>query len=391
MVGKGQAKIVLQGKAVNRKRLRLGQRPRTDIVSGSGGGIAHAFLDLFGFLPAGGVLQVQVHPVEVRFPAQGEADIGVVGCPLAGAFVPGAAVQQAGDQVHPIRVDHRDKGKGGPPEQLGGVVAVKGIAVQQCQTVFLQEGHQNGGGDPLVGVVAGVVKDLRFALPDGDRPKGLAHGAAADGPDDQVRVAQLQAGQAQLQQLGGEQDPLRHHGKAKRHRDGLPGAQILRVQGGVGGADGGYTGIVLLGKLPEGVPRLRPHKPHPRQPGRQRLPHRRIAAAGNGQILLLLEAPEGHLGTAAEAAVRPPGAEPRPDEAQLQQLHPRPPAAKSIVIHVKTSLCQMFYCMTKAGADDTGRGYKISGKTGRKVLTKRAVLCIISFVGTEWMRLFSVI
>lgn len=44
------------------------------------------------------------------------------------------------------------------PVQFGGIVAVEGIAIQQGQAVFLQEGQQHRGGDPFIGVVGGIVK-----------------------------------------------------------------------------------------------------------------------------------------------------------------------------------------------------------------------------------------
>ena len=63
----------------------------------------------------------------------------------------------------------------------------------------------------------------------------------------------------------------------------------------------------------------------------------------------------------------------------------------------------MVHCMMEGGEEDTGNGVfygrgaviKMKSKNllqnGKKVLTSEGDLCIILFVGTEWIRLQSVI
>ena len=46
------------------------------------------------------------------------------------------------DEIDAIGIHHGDNGEGGVPVQFGGIVAVEGIAIQQGQAVFLQEGQQ---------------------------------------------------------------------------------------------------------------------------------------------------------------------------------------------------------------------------------------------------------
>ena len=169
--------------------------------------------------------------------------------------------------------------------------------------LFLQEGQQHRGGDPFIGVVGGIVKDLGFALPNGNRPDGQSPRAAADGPGAEVGVAQQQAGEGELQHLRCKSDAGGDHGEVQRNGDGLPGAEIAGVQFGVGGRNGGDAGIVLLGKPPEGIPLPELHKPGADEPGHHGLPGGGIAAAGGGQALCLLELPQGVFSPPAKAAI----------------------------------------------------------------------------------------
>ena len=77
--------------AVDRQRFRLGERGSADIIPRGGGGKTHALFDAAGFLPAGGVLQVEIDAIEVGFPALREGNGGVIFRPLLCALVPGTA------------------------------------------------------------------------------------------------------------------------------------------------------------------------------------------------------------------------------------------------------------------------------------------------------------
>ena len=91
VVGKGKAEVIAEGVAVDRQRLRLGERGGADIIPRGGGGKTHALFDAAGFLPAGGVLQVEIDAIEVGFPALREWNGGVIFRPLLCALVPGTA------------------------------------------------------------------------------------------------------------------------------------------------------------------------------------------------------------------------------------------------------------------------------------------------------------
>lgn len=53
VVGKGKAEVIAEGVAVDRQRLRLGERGSADIIPRGGGGKTHALFDTLCFLPAG--------------------------------------------------------------------------------------------------------------------------------------------------------------------------------------------------------------------------------------------------------------------------------------------------------------------------------------------------
>ena len=123
----------------------------------------------------------------------------------------------------------------------------------------------------------------------------------------------------------------------------MPGAQITGIQFGIGGGNGGHAGIVLLGKPPEGIPRLQLNKAGADEPGHQGLPGGGIGAAGGGQIFRLLELPQGIFGSAAKAAIQAPGLVAGPQQAKLHKLHTGAPAAECVFFHSeKPPVCRYF-------------------------------------------------
>lgn len=109
VIGQDQGRV--QGLSVPGQSLGfpLIQRGPAYVIPRAGTGEALLELDLPGSFPPCRVIQIQVNPQEICFPAVGEGNAGVIGSQAPGKGVVSAVCRQsAGDQIHAIGVHHGD-------------------------------------------------------------------------------------------------------------------------------------------------------------------------------------------------------------------------------------------------------------------------------------------
>ena len=170
MIGKDQRRVYIVGISGERTAFRLGEGGVAHVIPGSGTGIALREFDLPSLQPAGGILQIQIHPGKVCFPALGESNGGIVLGQLTGVFVFGAVRRKrAVDQIHAVGIDHGNDVNGGglvngePADTEDFFSGCNGL----CQ--FFGKFQQHKSGDPFVGVVDSRVQNFSFSTADDQR------------------------------------------------------------------------------------------------------------------------------------------------------------------------------------------------------------------------------
>ena len=141
VVRQGEQRVERAGEAVHRQTLGRDQRRGADIVARAGARVARGEFDLACDAPPRGVLEVEVDAADVRLPARGEGNVGVVGRerPRRGGIF---RVERAGHEVDAVRVHGRgevnpDEGKFDIGETVRfGYFSQEGLKFREDQKVI---------------------------------------------------------------------------------------------------------------------------------------------------------------------------------------------------------------------------------------------------------------
>ena len=192
------------GVVIERLNLRLAQGEAPHEIPGAGAGVALGEFDLPGLEPPGGVLQVQVDPLQIGLPALREGDGRIESGQLLRLrdLFGGGGSRHQGDAVG---VDHGDEGDGGGAGQFLRAYAADGAAGADGFGVVLDEFQEHRGGEPFVGMVGGGIEHPSLPFSDG-------HGADGTPPGGGCQFLHAQEGILRRQPLHQGIRQLRRHG-----------------------------------------------------------------------------------------------------------------------------------------------------------------------------------
>lgn len=148
------------------------------------------------------------------------------------------------------------------------------------------KGQEQGGCDPLIGVMGGGVQDVPGADADAQGLHRPSEGGCGEGfHPEEGRVPPHQSPNAKAAQAGSHGYVGGYHWEVHWHPHGRPDWQPLRVQGGVSGGNGLGGGAITGSQLPVGISRLDADCAVSQQIGFQSQLGFRIGFTGLGQPL----------------------------------------------------------------------------------------------------------
>ena len=175
MEGNHQIRIDIFRVLRQRDGFPLVQGRTSHIIPGTGLCESLRKLDFPGAEPSGGILEIQIHPQQVGFPAVRERNGRIVVRQRLGCFVFQCAFfDGAGDQIHPIGIDHGHGIDGGCFQNILRGHTENSCVRFRCLRQLLQKFQKYRGSNPLVGMVCCGIEYLPVTLADDQRQYGSA-------------------------------------------------------------------------------------------------------------------------------------------------------------------------------------------------------------------------
>ena len=330
----------------HRPALRRRERRGPDIVHRRRSGEAGGKLDRAGRLPLCRILQVQIRPGDIGFPARRKRDLRPARGDRAGRGKTLAALQLAGHEIHAVGIDERDEAQPGIGEDLRRAPAEDHAALRKGLAQLLGKAQQEQRCDPFVGVVRGVIQNAVLSRAHRQRPQRPPHHAAPGRGGGEKGIARRQPPDAQRDERGADGDVRRHDGKRQRHDERRPDGQILRLIGAVGQLHGLGIRAVETGDGIKALAAADAVADKARVPGHQRAVGARAGHAVGGERARRLKAQQRLARPQPEDPVPRKRTEAGAVERQLQQLHGGAVVGKSQNSHQRSPFPEESYAKT---------------------------------------------